>query len=71
MSTRPAPMLSAYEFTTRDGFLACRVEARTAADAAERARELTGLGGLLCTHLSDRYRGGVDAVFSYGPDAVD
>lgn len=64
--------MSRYEFTTREGYLVCTVEARTASEAAAEARGRTGRRGLICSHLSDDHSrdGGPDAIFSYGPDAA-
>ncbi len=64
--------VSRYQFTDRNGFIACAaVTARTASEAASKARGLTGRSDLLCTHLSDDHSiTGADTIFFYGPDAV-
>jgi hypothetical protein len=64
--------MSRYQFTDSNGFTVCgAVTARTASEAAVKARSLTGRSDLLCTHLSDDHSvTGTDAIFHYGPDAV-
>jgi hypothetical protein len=64
--------MSRYEFTTREGFHVCTVEARTALEARDMAVSRSGRTDILCTHLSDDHTGeGIDPIFFYGPDAVD
>lgn len=64
--------MSRYEFTTREGYLVCTVEAPTAAQARERAEGQSGRTGLVCSHLSDDHSrdGAPDAMFFLGPDAT-
>ena len=51
--TAPSRDMSRYEFTTRQGYHVCTVEARTAIEAREKAVGLSGQTDLICTHLSD------------------
>ena len=64
--------MSRYEFTTRQGFVVFRCEARTSREAAGKARGATGRADLLCAHLSDDHSNeGTDAILFLGPDGIE
>ena len=64
--------MSRYEFTTTGGYHVMTLEARTAREAGEIAANRTSVRPLYCTHLSDSVQpAGMDAIFFYGPDAVE